>query len=407
MAEYLTGELPGTGGVLRESPEDFEVEEIPLYLPCGEGEHLYIEIEKSGIPTPEVARRLARASGCPEREIGYAGLKDAQARTRQYLSLPARYESSLKGLESSEVRILSARRHRNKLRLGHLLGNRFRLRIRHPGEDALERAGAILDVLQKRGVPNLFGEQRYGLLGNNHLIGGALLRGDHRAAIDALLGTPQAIRDRRWQEGVALFHAGQLKESLQTLPSGCRHEKTVIEALLHGASEREALQRLPRNALRLFLSAWQSRLFDTLVFQRLQNLGILEAGDLAYKHANGACFKVEDPEQEQPRAEAFEISPSGPLFGSKAPLAEGEPGARERQLLDAQQLPAKAFRLPGGLSLAGERRALRVPLQEAAVVRDTDALLVTFALPRGSFATTVMREIMKSQEHACPETRRD
>jgi len=395
MTDYLTSDLPGTGGTLRQSPDDFAVEEIPLYLPCGSGEHLYVEIEKRGLTTHDLVRQLARACRVREREVGYAGLKDAQALTRQTLSLPGSCEGALAGVAIPGARFVSVARHRNKLRLGHLAGNRFRIRVRDVGPQARARAEAIVAMLEKRGVPNLFGEQRYGLLGTNPSVGGALLRGDFAEALRQLFGEPEKIVDPRWREGVERFRAGDPEGALQVLPRGCRNERSVLLALVGGATPEQALRRLPRPLLRLFLSAWQSQLFDRLVRQRLTTLDRLEAGDLACKHANNACFRVDDPETEQPRADRFEISPSAPLFGAKVPLAEGAPGERERKLLEEQQLSSDPFRLPGGLSLEGERRPMRVPLTDAAIHTTADDLEVVFALPRGSYATTVLREIMK------------
>lgn len=396
MAEFLSASLPGIGGTLKLRPEDFEVEEIPLYLPCGEGEHLYLEVEKRGLSTHELVHRLAKLCRLRERDISYAGLKDAQALTRQRLSLPATSEKYLDKIDIPGVRLLSSARHRNKLRLGHLAGNRFQIRVHNPVDNAASNAQAIIDQLLAQGVPNLFGEQRYGLLGNNPLIGAALLRGEHQQAIDALLGDPEKIKNPRWRQGVELYQRGELEQACRALPPGCRNEKSVLRALAKGQSCEQALKALPRSAARLFLSAWQSRLFDQMVLARLAHLDRLEQGDLAYKHANGACFLIEDPQLEQPRATAFEISPTAPLFGSKTPLAQGQPGAREQAQLDAEQLPGDAFKLAGGLSLHGERRPLRVPLQDPQIHSESAQLLVSFSLPRGCFATTVMREIMKN-----------
>jgi len=395
MADFLTADLPGTGGILRQTPEDFAVEEIPLYPPCGEGEHLYLEVEKRGLTTHELVRQLARACRVREQEIGYAGLKDARALTRQQVSLQGVDAGAVAGLEIPGVRILSVSRHRNKLRLGHLAGNRFNIRVHGVGPDAADQARQVLAVLARRGVPNLFGPQRYGVLGNNPRIGAALLRGDHDQALYWLLGEPQQIDNPRWREGVELYHAGDLEGACRVLPSGCRNERNVLRALAQGKAPRKALQQLPRPVLRLFLSAWQSQLFDRLVVERLDRLDTLEEGDLACKHANGACFLVEDPAAEQERLQRLEISPSAPLFGAKTPFAEGAPGARERELLAAEQLPAEAFNLPGGLSLSGERRPMRVPLHAPTAEARGGALEVGFELPRGSFATTVLREIMK------------
>lgn len=396
MSGYLTAGLPGTGGTLRQEPADFCVEEIPLYEPCGEGEHLYLTVEKTGLTTFQLISQLARALDCPEREIGYAGLKDARAVTRQTVSIPQRRPRDVAGLDLPGVKILAARSHRNKLRLGHLAGNRFRIRLQAPEPRAAERAEEILAVLAARGVPNRFGAQRYGSLGNSHLVGRAILADDYPAAIDAILGDPETIRHPGWQAAARAWRDGSPAEALHLLPRHCHPERRLLEALLAGKSPRQAVLAMPRKLLRLYLSACQSALFDRLVDGRLDALDRLWAGDIACKHVNGACFTVPDPALEQPRADAFEISPTAPLFGCKVPLADGEAGRRERELLAAAGLTLAAFRRDGGLTMEGERRPLRVPLEEIGVEEDGGDLLLSFRLPRGSFATAVLHEVMKT-----------
>ena len=396
MNNYLTTSFAGTGGSLKESPEDFLVEELPLYTPCGEGEHLYLSVEKRGLTTFDLLQQLSKALGVPEREIGYAGLKDARATTRQTVSIAGVRPEQAMALELAGVRILAARYHRNKLRLGHLAGNRFEIRLRGVGEGALETALDVLHVLEQVGVPNLFGQQRYGSLGNSHLIGAALLRRNFAEAATQIVGDPAKIGNERWRQGAEAFAAGDLTVALAALPSRMRDERRMLDALRAGRSAEEAVLGLPRKLLRLYLSAFQSALFDRLVAMRLGSLETLWEGDLAYKHDNGACFVVEEPAVEQPRADRFEISPSAPLFGYKVTLARGQAGLLERALLDKEQLQPEAFRLPGGLGMEGERRPLRVPLAGAAAHREGTDLLLAFSLPKGSYATSVLREIMKN-----------
>ncbi len=396
MSHYLTTMLSGTGGTLRREPADFMVEEIPLYEPCGQGEHLYVTVEKTGLTTFDLLRQLARSLRCPERDIGYAGLKDARAVTRQTVSIPLRRPEDVAGLEIAGVRILAACLHRNKLRLGHLAGNRFRIRIHQPEPDALARATTILGVLEDLGVPNRFGDQRYGVLGNSHRIGRAILTGDFPAAVREIVGDPAEILHPDWQTAAAAFRSGDLATALAHLPRHCHPERRLLEALRAGQAPREAVLALPRKLLRLYLSAYQSSLFDRLVDMRLNALERLWPGDLAMKHINGACFEVTDPAAEQSRADTFEISPTAPLFGCKVLLAGGQAGLLEQSLLDKERLTLEDFRLPGGLTMEGERRPLRVPLREVAVEADQDDLVLSFRLPKGSFATAVLHEVMKS-----------
>jgi tRNA pseudouridine13 synthase len=384
MSDFLTASLPGTAGIIGDNATDFFVEEIPLYEPCGQGEHLYLTVEKQGMTTYDLLNKVARALGTRERDLGYAGLKDARAITRQTISIPGASPKDGLSLEIPGVRILSAQPHTNKLRPGHLAGNRFRIRILSPDEQACSYAEAILGVLQNHGVPNRFGKQRYGVLGNSHRVGHAILRKDYTAAIDELIGDPDIIMHPGWKAAATDYRHGHLEAAIKSLPRHCRNERRLLEVLLKGGAPQKALHAMPRKLLRLYLSAYQSSLFDRVILMRLDSLGRLWPGDLAYKHVNGACFLVDDPEAEQPRADSFEISPSGPLFGSKISLAEDQAGLLEHALLEKEQLRLEDFRLGSGLSMVGARRPLRVPLTEPDVMKVEGGIQVSFQLPKGS-----------------------
>lgn len=400
---HLTADLAGTGGRIRERIEDFVVEEIPLYAASGAGEHLYLTVQKSGVSTHEAARRIARALGVPPTLVGYAGLKDARAVSVQRFSVQGGRESAISGGEVGGMALLEAKHHRNKLRLGHLAGNRFLVRIRGTSADAEARARAILEELERRGAPNGFGPQRFGSKGDGHLVGRAIVLGDAGAAVRAMLAPgPVTEADPRLVEARARFVEGDLEGALRAFPGAYRAEKAVLGELVRGRSPERAIRRIPKPVLRILVSSYQSSLFNRLLADRLPDLGTLEPGDLAYLHDRGAVFSVEDAGAEQTRADAFEISPSGPIFGKKSSLAEGEPGRRERRILASEGLDLEDFRRPVG-RYDGERRPYRVPLGGPRVRPEgEDAILVDFTLPRGSFATSVLREIMKV-EAAAPE----
>jgi tRNA pseudouridine13 synthase len=395
---YLSSRFPGIGGSIKECPEDFVVEEIPLYLPCGKGEHLYLLVEKQGLTTFDLVRHLARALKLAERDIGYAGLKDARALARQWVSVPRVHLEQLDSLDISGVRIRRADYHGNKLRLGHLAGNRFSIRIRGVAPDALDNALDICHVLEQVGAPNYFGEQRYGALNNSHLIGRALLAKDFTQAAREIIGDPRSIRDAHWKKAARLFREDDLSAALAALPRSMNDERRLLAALTAGQAPREAVLAFSRRKLRLFLSAYQSWLFDRVIAMRMDSLDVLWPGDLAFIHGKGACFLVEQPAAEQERADRFEISPSGPLFGSKARLAGAQQGLLEESLLAGEGLALEAFRLPGGLSMEGARRPLRTALQNPEMSFAKDSLQICFSLERGSYATSVLREIMKTDQ---------
>lgn len=393
---YLTTGIPGTGGIFKESPEDFEVTEIPLYHPCGNGEHTYALLEKRGMTTLEMLRRLARTLNIPERELGYAGMKDARGITRQTVSIPRVAPEQLLSLEMPGLRIISAQRHNNKLRLGHLAGNRFRIKLSQVSENASEHAALVLEILAKRGVPNYFGAQRYGSQGNSAEIGRKLLQGDHEGAVRALIGAPEAVRDERWQQGIIAFRENDLPRAAEMLPNACRTEREVIRSLIRKPGEWErAIKTIHPRLIALYLSACQSELFDMTLAARMPDIDSIHAGDIAFKHANGACFAVEDLHEAIPRAASFEISPTGPMFGKKMLQPDGTTAALESKILDCAGLSAATFAGNDRYRTDGERRPFRVQINSPLAAMDRGGLLLEFSLPKGAYATSVLREIMK------------
>src|SRR5687768_8308956 len=167
---FLTKDFPSIGGVIKQRPEDFFVQELPLYEPTGEGEHVYCEIQKIGMTTFDAVDRIARALNVSAYDIGFAGMKDAQAVTRQLLSIRGTTEAAVMGLKIPNLTVQWAARHGNKLRLGHLSANRFAIKIREVNPTDVVKLRPVLDVLEKRGMPNYFGEQRFGRRENNHLL---------------------------------------------------------------------------------------------------------------------------------------------------------------------------------------------------------------------------------------------
>lgn len=395
---FLTASLPGTGGVLKKVPEDFRVDEVPLYLPCGEGEHVFFRVWKRGIATFEAVRRVAKELGVSENHVAYAGLKDARAVTTQWMSVHGVDEGRVRELAAPALAILETKRHRNKLKVGHLRGNRFRIVVRGAEEGSLPRAAAILDVLVRRGSPNYFGEQRFGLRGHGHLCGEAIVRGDYEAFVKRLLGgPPNGERDPALLEARRLFDEGRIEEAWEAMPVRHRTEKKCLHALVRFRDYERAFFAIPKRMRQMFASAFQSDLFNRVLERRLPGIDALREGDLAYLHRNGAVFRVEDAAEAESRCAAFEISPSGPIFGTDVPLAEGDPGVLERAVLAESGLTLDRFEVGGGIRLHGLRRPLRVPLQEASL-RPVDATSfeVEFVLPSGAFATSVMREITKA-----------
>lgn len=391
---YLTANQPGIGGQLKTKPEDFFVEEIPLYLPSGKGQHVYAVIEKTGLSTYAAIKKIAQALGISSSNIGYAGLKDAHAVTRQTLSINTVDPKAVEALQLPQIKILDVSRHRNKLRIGHLSGNRFVIRVRNVTQEASPLTQATLSILSRYGVPNYFGEQRFGNRGNTDRLGELLIRGDAAEFVAEFLGRPQPHETPQVQAARQLVDEGNWAEAAVQWPGYLSDERRAVAAIHKAGGQVDvALKTLSRKLKGLFVSAFQASLFNTLLVERLAHLDQLEDGDVAYIHRNGACFIVENADVEQPRAESFEISPSGPMFGSKMLQAKGQPGQREAQILAQNELLVEQFNVPG-LKVRGGRRPYRFKLSAVKSWWD-NGLMVSFELPPGAYATTVMAEVMK------------
>jgi tRNA pseudouridine13 synthase len=348
------------------------VEELPAYGPSGQGEHLYITFRKVSLTTRDAIQAIAEALGVDPRGAGHAGMKDRHAVTTQASSFPfpmARaFEPAVAALSLPGIEILAAARHDNKLKPGHLIGNRFTLVLRdvrsaHPGSTSREADVAALcarlEAIGREGVPNAFGPQRFGRDGDNA-----------DRALAWMAGTSRGPRDKRDQ--------------------------------------------------RLLFSALQSRLFNEVLALRVQgDPGWAEvvAGDIAKKHDTGGLFAVplEGPELDEARARALAgaISATGPMFGARMRWPEGAPLALEREVL-ARTMPdpgrLEAFRHLG----EGTRRSLRLWVQEMRVVPGPATLpdgnvseasiTASFVLPKGGYATTVLSRACRIVDRMLPHT---
>jgi tRNA pseudouridine13 synthase len=409
---YITSDLPPIGGVIKQRPEDFLVDELPLYQPVGSGEHVYLLIQKRGLSTMEMVDLVASHFGVRRFAVGYAGLKDKHALTRQVVSVhvPGKKLEDFGQLRNEKIEVLWADYHTNKLRPGHLKGNRFSVRIRGVRPTDVLTAGRVLDRLAKVGVPNRVGEQRFGMLENNHLIGRDIITADFERAVQQLLG-PNDQHPELNAEGRRLFSEGKFKEAVDSYPRSARTEQRVLYQLSRGMNARKAILSLDEPILRYYLSAFQSAVFNAVLDQRVAagTIANLRDGDLALKHENHAVFAV-TPEviadaTTSERLRTFDVSPSGPMWATAMIRGSGQTDTDEVSALASfgvtlDQL--KAFDSGSRFALEGKRRALRVPVIDPEVEGGVDEhgayVRCAFELPRGSFATVVLREIMKPEK---------
>lgn len=400
---------PPIPGRFKARNEDFVVDELPAYAPSGEGEHWLVRIRKQGLSTHEAVRRIARALGVSPPQIGVAGLKDAQGVTTQWLSLQGVERSRVEQLRERGIEVLEIAAHKNKLRIGHLRGNRFAIKLRDVPSEADAAARAVFDELARRGVPNYFGEQRFGARGDTWRIGRALLMGDHAEALAWLCGRPGPHDHGGVRRARELYDAGDYERAAQAWPGGFRVCIRVCRALVksHGDTRR-ALYAVERDLLRFYTSSYQSWLFNAVLAERLTNFDRVELGDLAWLHRNGAVFLVKDLDVDAPRAASLEISASGPLFGSRMSAPQGAPLAVEQRVLEREGHTLEVFTRPGRLQWQGGRRPLRFPLYECSFERGEDAhggfLELRFSAPPGCYATSVLRELFKRDDVALAAT---
>ena len=317
---------------LRAEPEDFRVEEQLSFAPSGEGPHWLLRVEKRAANTGWVAAEIARLAGVPVAEVGYAGLKDRHAIAVQWFSVPGRAQSKefWSGVRTDEFRVIDVQGNTRKLKRGALSGNRFRIRLRKMAWSR-EQLELKLAALRTHGAPNYFGPQRFGRDGYN--------------------------LDR-----VALW-------------------------LQSGESPRGRTER------GFALSAARALIFNAVLARRVQaaDWSRLEPGDLASLDGSGSHFRVAAVDDEiRRRLQAFDIHPSGPLWGRGGPESTGR--ALETELEAAREFQPVADLLAAE-GLTQERRALRCAVRDLSVEADAGTLTLSFSLGRGQFATAVLREI--------------
>jgi tRNA pseudouridine13 synthase len=403
---FLTADLTGIGGVIKTREEDFVVEEVPLYEPSGAGSHAYAFIEKKGISTRQALGHIGRALNVSLRHLGSAGLKDARAVTRQWISVEHVDPARLAELSLSNVRILRTDRHRNKLKPGHLAGNRFVIRLRQVKEPLAESAriaGEVLSVLARRGVPNYFGPQRFGDRQSNHLLGRAIIDDDVEGFVHSFLGRPQEGLDNpATLRARTLFEQGSYQEAVGVWPRRFHEHRRALKAIVRSSGDlTRAYQSVDRHLKGFFISAYQSALFNRVLAARMPRIDTLLLGDMAYKHDNGACFAVEEPDVEQPRCDAFDVSPTGPLLGPRMTRLTGPAGDIENPLLDAEELSQVAMQQMRRLGSRGGRRPLRFQPRHVDVGTGGDDLgpyiELSFELDPGCYATCLVAEITKDR----------
>lgn len=421
--EYYVSDTDGTGGRLRDREEDFRVVERerfdtePADEDPGDYPWLVVRATLSGMDTNDFAREFSNRVGISRERVTWAGTKDKHAVTTQLFSIRDLDPGAVPDVSSADIEIVG--RAGRGLQFGDLLGNEFDIVVRDPARP--EQASAVTEALEAFGggmaaVPNYFGHQRFGSYrAITHEVGLAVVRGDWQAAVMAYLGNPSEHEPNRTQE-VREFveETHEWEAALDRFPGHLRYERTMLHSLVEtGGTEpadfREALETFPENVQRLFVNAAQSYAFNLMVSERLERgVPFHEpiAGDVACFADTDApdSFPIPDVDREQRvteervdvvgrhcrRGRAFVTAP---LVGTETELADGEQGEIEREVLEGLDLSPGDFDLPGAFGSRGTRRAILLPIDPAI---GHDPLTLSFSLPKGSYATVVLREYLKT-----------
>lgn len=418
---YLTTGEP-LRGVYKARWEDFMVAEVQAVEPEGRGDHTWMEVEKQGLTTVKAAADLAGGLGVRTSSIGYAGMKDARAITRQWMSVEHVTPARALALDIPRIRVLQAARHPRKLRRGWHGGNRFMVKLRPPGHawdsgDAATEAtvAGVLESLLRRGVPNYYGPQRFGYRGDTWRVGRALARAEWQDAVSLIAGRPLRAGDPEVDPAGGVhadaddilrarerFDEGRYAEAATSWPSGFAQCARVAAAMHRtGGDAERSVRVVGKPMLRMYASAYQAWLFNQVLARRACAPDLIMPGDLAWKHDTESLFHVEDIAATQERAWTFQVSPTGPLVGTGRRGRKPEAAVAH---LEADALLDAGFQ-PGELDsrvlapLAARRRPLRFPLNDATTARGNDTLgpfiELRFRLPPGCYATAVLREIGK------------
>lgn len=413
IGKYISS-TTGIGGRLKESEESFEVIEVLNLKLKEEGRYLVIRVRKKNWDTLNFVRILSNMLHISRKRIEFAGTKDKRALTTQYFSISKPDEKILErlsklSLKDAEIEVLGFSD--KPVRLGELIGNEFRIDV----VDAknIERIEEIKSELLEKGIPNYFGIQRFGTMRFiTHEVGLQIIRKNYSEAFWTYVAKPsdledeqlRKIREELWQERDARF-------GLKELPKFLVYERSLLQRYVETGSGLKALLSLPKNLKLMFIHAYQSYLFNVLLSMRIEEFGtlrVVEEGDYA------DFRKIEDGyllnSEEFSKVTGFNINRidflmrngyaylSLPLPGYETELS-GWAGEKLRELLEKDEVKLEDFKgeYPE-FSSKGSYRPAEIPFDFSRFAwKETEnGVRFEFFLPKGCFATSFLREFMKS-----------
>jgi tRNA pseudouridine13 synthase len=423
--DYYVSDADGTGGRLRAEPDDFRVRELeafetePVEADPDAYPHLLVRVTLHNWETNDFASTLSDRLGISRERVSWAGTKDKHAVTTQLFSVDGVDPGDLPELPRAEWELVG--RAGRPILFGDLAGNAFEVTVSDP--DRPDSAEAITAQLRDFagvgertvGVPNYFGQQRFGSKRPvTHEVGLAVVRGDWEAAVLTYVGNPSEREPERTREARAFAEESRdWQATLDRFPGHLRYERAMLHRLVEGDDEpadfRAALETTPENLQRLFVNAAQSYAFNRILSERLDRGLPFDrpvAGDLVCFADSDAPAGLALPDQNRTQrvtegrvdavtrhCERGRAFVTAPLVGTETTFAEGEPGDIEREVCEAVGLDPAALDLPGAFGSTGTRRAVLVRTD---LERSREPLQFAFRLPRGSYATVLLREYLKT-----------
>lgn len=424
--DYFVSDTEGVGGRIKESSEDFRVREIerfdwePLDSDPGAYGHLVLRATLHEWDTNDFAKRLSNELGISRERVSWAGTKDKHAVTTQLFTLRKVDAEEMEEVLIQDADIELLGRSGRALQFGDLAGNEFEIVVRDAEnpESAEQIREELLDFGGgKTGVPNVFGQQRFGSRRPvTHEVGLHVVRDQWEEAVRAYVGNPYDSEPERTQEAREVveeaFESRDWSTALEAVPGHLGFERAMLNELVENGGEtpedfRAALETTPSNLQRLFVNAAQSYAFNKILSERLsRGLPFDEpvAGDVVCFSETVGELTLPDIDRQQhvsekrvktvtrhcERGRAFVTAP---LVGTETELAEGEQGEIEREVLDELGLAPEDFDLPGEFHSTGTRRAILV---RSELEISEEPLSFGFSLPKGSYATVVLREFLKT-----------
>jgi len=338
----------------KQSVRDFVVEEIPLYPFTGNGEHLILHVRKKNLSTWDLTNLIAKHLGIKSRDIGYAGLKDKNAMTVQYISLPKKYEKQLESFEHPDIKFLDRTYHKNKIHMGHLKGNRFFIRLKKVDPTAAQKIEQALKSIAEQGMPNFFGFQRFGIDGENYKKGEAILR--------------NRLKERNVKLKKLFINAYQ--SHMFNLWLSRRLEISTLVSTFK-PQELTGLLNMPETLIKKLQA-------------QPQPFKLIE-GDVMMHYPHGRPYEFDGSAEEAERFLERGAVPTGLLLGQRAKRAAGMARTVEKQF-------DEEFKSLDGL----RRYAWIFPEDVEGAYKENEAWYeLHFSLPRGSYATVLIEEIAK------------